>query len=147
MHSSRRRRIQWLASKDSLASSKACWACSRLTVGNPSRKRSKLCPASRYSKSVRTRTRVPRNVGAPDIMSELRTTTDSMSSLCLNCPPQWRRRARWRQRLRNDSPPADFLPIPPVQEKLLREGESNHIQELAQTVDLVCKRYALTGSN
>jgi len=51
------------------ASSSASKARARGTVGNPSRKSSRVSPPSRYSKSVWTGTRVPRNTGTPCMVS------------------------------------------------------------------------------
>lgn len=60
-----------LATSSSFASSRRPITWSRVTVGKPSRKSSMVSPASRYSSTVWTGTRVPANTGVPPITSGL----------------------------------------------------------------------------
>ncbi len=56
-------------SNASVACSRNCTACSRLTPAKSSRKSSSVSPASRQSSNVRTGTRVPTNTGVPERIS------------------------------------------------------------------------------
>src|ERR1700722_15464088 len=60
----------------SFASSRKAITCARVTVGKPSRNSSMESPASRYSMSVCTGTRVPQKTGVPLITSGSRQMTD-----------------------------------------------------------------------
>src|SRR5688572_988433 len=57
------------ASTRPFAVSNKATTCSCVTVGNPARKSSIVSPASRYSKSVCTGTRVPVKTGVPPMIS------------------------------------------------------------------------------
>ncbi|SLM49428.1 protein of unknown function [Nitrospira japonica] len=58
------------------ASSRKAITCSRVTVGNPSRKSSMVCPPSKYSMRVWTGTRVSRNTGVPPRISGLEVMSE-----------------------------------------------------------------------
>src|SRR5580700_9130130 len=60
----------------SFASSRKAITCSRVTAGKPPRNSSIESPASRYSMSVCTGTRVPQKTGVPPMTSGSRQMTD-----------------------------------------------------------------------